>query len=80
MRLKIRRPKELKAFNSLRLPIEDTAEAATEILTEVLVELASETKLTRTEPKAQVEIRQLEVQIKIQQLKELKVLLIAIHC
>ena len=52
LRLKIRRLKELKAFNSLRLPIEDAAE----ILAEVLVELASETELARTEPKAQVEI------------------------
>ena len=45
MRLEIRRPEELKAFDSLRLPVEDTAEAATE----VLVELASETELARTE-------------------------------
>ena len=37
-------------LNGLRLPIEDTAEAAAEILTEVLIELASETELTRTEP------------------------------
>ena len=46
LRLKIRRPKELKAFNSLRLPVEDAVEAAAE----VLVELASETELAWTEP------------------------------
>ena len=45
MQLEIRRLKELKAFNSLRLPVEDAAEAATE----VLVKLASETELARTE-------------------------------
>ena len=45
MRLKIRRLEELKAFDSLRLPVEDTAEAAAE----VLVKLASETELARTE-------------------------------
>ena len=45
MRLKIRRFKELKAFNSLRLPIEDAIEATTE----VLVKLTSETELARTE-------------------------------
>ena len=43
-------------LNSLRLPIEDAVEAAAEILAEVLVELAGETKLARTEPKAQVKI------------------------
>ena len=36
-------------FDSLRLPVEDAAEAATEILAEVLVELAGETELARTE-------------------------------
>ena len=76
MQLEIRRPEELKAFDSLRLPIEDAAEAAAE----VLVELASETELAQTKPKAQVEIQQLEARVKIQQLKELKVLLIAIRC
>ena len=45
MRLKIRRLKELKAFNSLRLPVEDTAEAAAK----VLIKLAGETKLAQTE-------------------------------
>ena len=49
MRLKIRRLKELKAFNSLRLPVEDAVEAAAEILAEVLVELAGETELARME-------------------------------
>jgi hypothetical protein len=48
-RAKIQQPEELKAFNSLRLPVEDTAEAAVEILAEVLVELASETELAQTE-------------------------------
>ena len=43
-------------LNSLRLPVKDTAEATTEILTEVLVELTSKTELTRTKPKAQVKI------------------------
>ena len=45
MRLKIRRLKELKAFNSLKLPIEDTIEAAAE----VLVKLTGETELVWTE-------------------------------
>ena len=45
MRLKIQQSKELKAFNSLRLPIEDAAEAAAE----VLVELAGEIELARME-------------------------------
>ena len=67
-------------LNGLRLPVEDTAEAAAEILAEVLVELAGETELAQTEPKARVEIRQLEAQVEIQQLKELKVLLIAVRC
>jgi hypothetical protein len=54
LQLEIRRPKELEAFDSLRLPVENAAEAATEILAEVLVELTSETelawiKLIRTE-------------------------------
>ena len=75
LRLKIRRPEELEAFDSLKLPVEDAAEAAAE----VLVKLAGETELARTEPEAQVEIRQLEAQVEIQQLKELKVLLVAIH-
>ena len=51
--LKIWQLKELKAFNSLRLFIEDAAkaaEAAAEILAEVLIKLASETELARTEP------------------------------
>ena len=76
MRLKIRRPKELKAFNSLRLPIEDTAEAAAE----VLIKLTSKTELAQTEPRAQVKTQQLKARVKIQQLKKLKVLLIAIRC
>ena len=59
--------------------MEDATEAAAEILTEVLIELAGETKLARTEPKAQVKIRQLKVRVKIQQLKELEVLLIAVR-
>ena len=52
MRVEIRQPKELEAFNSLRLPIEDTteaAEAAAEILAEVLVKLTSRTELVRIE-------------------------------
>ena len=76
MRLEIRRLEELKAFNSLRLPVEDTAEAAAE----VLVELAGETELARTEPEARVETRQLEARVEIQQLEELEVLLIAVRC
>ena len=48
MRLKIRRLEELKAFDSLKLPVEDATEAAAE----VLVELAGETELARTEPEA----------------------------
>ena len=52
-------------LNSLRLPVEDTAEAAAEILAEVLVELASEMELMWTEPKVQVEIRQLKARVKI---------------
>ena len=59
--------------------MEDAAEATAKILAEVLVELASEIELVRTEPKAQVKIQQLKAQVKIQQLKELKVLLIAIR-
>ena len=47
--LKIRQLKELEAFNSLRLPVENAAEAAAEILAEVLVKLASETELARME-------------------------------
>ena len=73
------------------MPVEDAAKAATE----VLAELASKTELARTEliwtklmrtklvqtkPEAQVKIRQLKIQVKIQQLKELKVLLIAVCC
>ena len=42
--------------------MEDTAEAAVE----VLVELAGETELARTEPKARVEIRQLKARVEIQ--------------
>ena len=38
------------------MPVEDTVEATTEIFTEVLVELAGETKLAWTEPEAQVKI------------------------
>ena len=76
LQLKIRRPEELKAFNSLKLPVEDTIKAATEIL----VELTSETKLAWTEPKVQIKIQQLEAWVEIQQLKELEVLLIAIRC
>ena len=76
-------------LDSLRLPVEDAAEATAEILVEVLVELAGETELARTEPKAwvkiqqleaRVKIRQLEARVKIQQLKELEVLLIAVRC
>ena len=47
-------------LNGLRLPVEDAAEAAVEILAEVLVELAGETELARTEPKVRVKIRQLK--------------------
>ena len=47
-------------LDGLRLPVEDAAEAAAEILAEVLVELAGETELARTEPEAQVKIRQLK--------------------
>ena len=46
MWLKIRQPEELKAFNSLRLPVEDTVEATAE----VLIKLASKTELAQTEP------------------------------
>ena len=49
IKLKIQQLKELEAFNSLRLPVEDAAEAATKILAEVLVKLASETELARME-------------------------------
>ena len=45
--------------------MEDTAEAATEILTKVLVELTGKTKLARTKPKVQVKIQQLKVRVKI---------------
>ena len=45
--------------------MENTAEAAAEILAEVLIELTGETKLARTEPKAQVKIQQLKTQVKI---------------
>ena len=75
LRLEIRRPKELKAFNSLRLPVEDTVEAAAE----VLIKLAGEIKLVRTEPEAQVKTQQLKARVEIQQLKELKVLLIVVY-
>jgi hypothetical protein len=50
---------------------EVAAEATAEILAEVLVELAGGTELVQTELVAQVEIQQLE---------ELKVLLIAVYC
>ena len=43
-------------LNSLELPVEDATETTVEILAEVLIELTSETKLTRMEPKAQVKI------------------------
>ena len=76
MRLEIRRPEELGVFDGLRLPVEDAAEAAAE----VLVKLAGETELARTEPEARVKIRQLEARVKIQQLEELEVLLIAVRC
>ena len=66
-------------LDGLRLPVEDTAEAAAEILAEVLMELASKTKLAWTEPEVQIKIQQLKAQVKIQQLKELKVLLIAVR-
>ena len=94
-RAEIRQPEELEAFDSLRLPVEDAVEAAAEILAEVLVELAGETELARTELvrtelartklvqtelMARVEIRQLNVRVKIQQLEELKVLLITVRC
>ena len=62
------------------MPVEDAAEAAVEILAEVFIKLAGETELTRTEPKARVEIQQLKAQVEIQQLKELKVLLIVVRC
>ena len=52
-------------LNGLRLPVEDTAEAAAEILAEVLVELTGETKLARTEPEARVEIQQLKARVEI---------------
>ena len=45
--------------------MEDAVKATVEILVEVLVELTSETKLARTEPKARVEIQQLKVRVKI---------------
>ena len=78
-------------LDGLRLPVEDAAEAATEVLAELAgeTELArtelmwtelARTKLTRTEPKTRVKIQQLEVRVKIQQLKKLKVLLIAVCC
>ena len=47
-------------LDGLGLPVEDTAEAAAEILAEVLVELTGETELVWTEPEAQVEIQQLK--------------------
>ena len=64
--VEIRWPKELEVLNGLRLPVEDAVEAAAEILAEVLVELTGETELAWTEPEAQVEIRQLKVQVEIQ--------------
>jgi hypothetical protein len=80
--VKIQQPEELEVFDALRLSIEVLMEI---LAAEVLVELASETelaqmKLVRTEPVAQVEIRQLEVRVEIQQLEELEVLLIAVRC
>ena len=44
-------------LNSLRLPVEDATEATVEILAEVLVELAGETELARTEPEVRVKIQ-----------------------
>ena len=44
-RAKIQQPKELKAFDSLRLPIEDTVEATVEIFIEVLIKLKAEASL-----------------------------------
>ena len=55
--------------------MEDTTEAAIKILTEVLVEPTSETELIQTE----LVRTELVVQVKIWQLKELKVLFMAIH-
>ena len=45
LRLEIRRPEELKAFNSLRLPVEDTAEVLPEVLTDVAVDVTSRMEL-----------------------------------
>ena len=87
MRLEIRRLEELEVFDGLRLSVV--------VFAEVLVELAGETELARTELvrtelartklvqtelMARVEIRQLNVRVKIQQLEELKVLLITVRC
>ena len=44
-RVEIQQLKELKAFDSLRLSIEDTTEATAEIAAEVFVKLAGRTKL-----------------------------------
>ena len=60
MWLKIQRLKKLEVFNSLKLPIEDTAEATTEILMEVLIKLISETELARIEL-IQIKLIQMEL-------------------
>ena len=59
LQLKIRRPEELKVFNALRLSIEVFVKVLPEVLadvaadvasrTELLIELAGETELARTE-------------------------------
>ena len=51
------------------------ADIIAEILVEVLTKIAGGTEL-----EAQVKIQQLKTWVEIQQLEELKVLLIAIHC
>ena len=56
-----------------------TVKILVEILAKVFVELTSEMELARTEPEAQVKIRQLKAWVEIQQLKELEVLLVAVY-
>jgi hypothetical protein len=57
----------------------ELAEVLTDITTEILVEVLAKIA-SGTELETQVKIRQLKVWVKIQQLKELKVLLIAVRC
>ena len=73
MRLKIRRPEELKVFDSLRLSVVVLVEIFLEVLAEVLVELAVELLAELVAELITELIAELEARAKIRQLKKLKV-------